>query len=687
MSKFIKDTRRVRSGAGVPGSLVTTVDILKNNEYKITYFTTVSSTAGTITIPANATILLDQFAGGVDAFVSTIINGQPTGTFPQTAGGVNVDVTSFDALGNFTLSGTPSSYPVALVYILKISALNYSNLTIGNILDLEDIGAENIANKATSFGTLNNILYPTTQAVANYVTSFGYGTGTIKGSVAATVGLIPYGTGVLDTITTTAALSYNGTTFNIGTQSIPANFAGSLINSQSISTFLPVFSGLNTNTTGAAILVLGESNANLALFGKYGSTYPGSWAGTSVAVANNFGIFAGAQPTLPMTLGGSPIIHLVGVTSTTLGIRHDTTGVRIGALSTLHTSNTVAFQVGSNLTYDETNKRLKIGSATPAFNAGFIDMDTGNSFGFYTERTSATGFGGIGARGGTNLFQIYANGQSVAGNFQTSTVPNASLCQFVAGNYNNPFSLHGSGMYFFTSLSASTYAASITSGGALFGLIENMGTVATAKVHIAAGTTSAGKAPLKFTSGSVMTTPEAGTIEYNNAFYGTKNSGLRFALGGTIFTSTTTAGNTTTTETDLFSYTTPASTLEANNGQFSGNSFGTFVASGTATRQLRVYFAGTLIYDSAALSVSTSADWSINFVIIRKSATEVNCTVNLQTTGASGANYSKTSVLTGLTLSNTNIFKITGQAGGVGAATNDIILYGVTGRWDGPPNN
>lgn len=38
----------------------------------------------------------------------------------------------------------------------------------------------------------------------------------------------------------------------------------------------------------------------------------------------------------------------------------------------------------------------------------------------------------------------------------------------------------------------------------------------TAKLHIGAGTATAGTAPLKFTSGTVMTTPEAGAIEYNS---------------------------------------------------------------------------------------------------------------------------------------------------------------------------
>jgi len=90
-----------------------------NNEYKIAYYQEISSSTGTITVPTGATILLNQLAGGADALVSTI-DGVPTGSFPQTSGGVQVDVTSFDSSGNYVLSGTPSSYPVALIYWLKI---------------------------------------------------------------------------------------------------------------------------------------------------------------------------------------------------------------------------------------------------------------------------------------------------------------------------------------------------------------------------------------------------------------------------------------------------------------------------------------------------------------------------------------------------------------------------------------
>lgn len=119
---------------------------LENNEYKITYFEPISGTTGTITKPTGSTILLDQMQGGIDAYVAQIQNGQPTGAFPVTAGGIAVDVTSFDALGNYTISDIPSSYPVALIYTLKIKALNYSNLNLNNVLELEELGLIPAAN-------------------------------------------------------------------------------------------------------------------------------------------------------------------------------------------------------------------------------------------------------------------------------------------------------------------------------------------------------------------------------------------------------------------------------------------------------------------------------------------------------------------------------------------------------------
>lgn len=229
MSTIIKNTRKIfintsGGGSGDPG-LTTRVETLENNELKITYFENINASSGTITIPTGATILLDQFQSGADAFVSTISNGQPTGYFPETSGELTVDVSSFDALGNYTLTGTPNSYPVALIYILKIKSKDYVNLIVTNIITTEDF----------------NALY------------------------------------------------------------------------------------------------------------KYNQSIAGNYSGTSIAKASSQVLFNGETNNLTQVIAGTPIINIIGNTSTNIGTRLDATGLRIGQLSGLHNSNSYVFNVTSGV--------------------------------------------------------------------------------------------------------------------------------------------------------------------------------------------------------------------------------------------------------------------------------------------------------------------------------------------------
>lgn len=111
---------------------------LSTDVYKIAYYEEVGTASGAITIPTGSTILLNQLPAGADALVSTV-NVKPTGENPKTAGGAQVDVSSFDALGNYVLTGTPSAFPVAIIFWLAVPASDYSNLNIQNILE-EEIG-------------------------------------------------------------------------------------------------------------------------------------------------------------------------------------------------------------------------------------------------------------------------------------------------------------------------------------------------------------------------------------------------------------------------------------------------------------------------------------------------------------------------------------------------------------------
>lgn len=127
--------RKRDSISGMLPSELARLVTLENNEIKVAYFESVSGSTGTVTKPVGSTILLDQFPGAIDAYTSTLNSGEPTGKNPITAGSVIVDVTSFDALGNYILSGTPGSFPVAIIYILKIKAKDFSVLSINNIIE------------------------------------------------------------------------------------------------------------------------------------------------------------------------------------------------------------------------------------------------------------------------------------------------------------------------------------------------------------------------------------------------------------------------------------------------------------------------------------------------------------------------------------------------------------------------
>lgn len=176
----IKNNRRIFTTAGGDPTLPDRVTYLENNEYKILYFQTISAATGTITKPTNSTILLDQFYEGGDAIVETLVNGQPSGQSPLTAGGAVVSVSSFDTSGNFTLSGTPTSFDVALVYILKIKAEDYQNLTIANIMAMEDLNpvTQTITNGDTSHAPSSDAVFDALATKQNTLTNPVTGTGT-----------------------------------------------------------------------------------------------------------------------------------------------------------------------------------------------------------------------------------------------------------------------------------------------------------------------------------------------------------------------------------------------------------------------------------------------------------------------------------------------------------------------------
>lgn len=210
-------------------------------------------------------------------------------------------------------------------------------------------------------------------------------------------------------------------------------------------------------------------------------------------------------------------------------------------------------------------------------------------------------------------------------------------------------------------------------------------TAPTALLQTAPGTTSV--APLKIGDGPAVTTAQANAVENDKGLLITKSSGLRYMTGGSIKDFYTDASNTGTSETDLYSHTTPANTLDVDGQKLTARFSGIF-SDITATGRLRCYFGGSNIFDSGALTLTSSTgNWDVELLIIRSSATTVRVIVTATAPGASTSQFTTQSDVGGLTLTGTNILKITGTAGGAGGGTGDITAKLGVIKWFGAAND
>jgi hypothetical protein len=110
------------TGLVIRGKINDNFTELYGTDFKVEWFEEIGSgTAGTLTKPTGSTILLNEWGGGVDALASTSAGGGDLPLFetPVTAGGAAITAT-LDTGGNWTLSGTPSSYPVDLIFVYSV---------------------------------------------------------------------------------------------------------------------------------------------------------------------------------------------------------------------------------------------------------------------------------------------------------------------------------------------------------------------------------------------------------------------------------------------------------------------------------------------------------------------------------------------------------------------------------------
>jgi len=109
--------------------------VLEGQDEIYEIYESINAGAGAAAIPVNATVLLNRYPAAGDALITQLDgNGRPIDEPARTAGGV-VITTTFDAGGNWVLSGVPTAYPVALIYQVSIDRQYASNISIAQIVD------------------------------------------------------------------------------------------------------------------------------------------------------------------------------------------------------------------------------------------------------------------------------------------------------------------------------------------------------------------------------------------------------------------------------------------------------------------------------------------------------------------------------------------------------------------------
>ncbi len=231
----------------------------------------------------------------------------------------------------------------------------------------------------------------------------------------------------------------------------------------------------------------------------------------------SFGVSHGALPGLtPFYLSDNGTNWITSVSTYELGSSTnriakiwataiDTTTISIGG-ATPFTTGSVIFagasgvlsQDNANLFWDDTNNRLGIGTTSPIYRLDVIGTFHSSGYAFI-DGSTIIGGGGIA-------------GMYPSNNSTTLVVANGDLSTKISivGSSASP-----ANNIIFTN--ASVESMRIDSSGYV-GIQQSS---PTARLHLGAGSATASTAPLKFTSGTNLATPETGAVEYDgtNLFF------------------------------------------------------------------------------------------------------------------------------------------------------------------------
>jgi hypothetical protein len=135
------------------------------------------------------------------------------------------------------------------------------------------------------------------------------------------------------------------------------------------------------------------------------------------------------------------------------------------------------------------------------------------------------------------------------------------------------------------------------------------------------------------------------------------------------------SGNLTATgETNLYIFSILAGVLTRNGDTLYFKFTSSIVGAGVPTKREKVYFAGTVIYDSTAQVFAAGDTIIIEGYIIRVSNTVVRCSVSVKLNTGVAINTTAYTEITAINLTTTAYdLKLTGESAGVGSNNNDVV--------------
>lgn len=305
-----------------------------------------------------------------------------------------------------------------------------------------------------------------------------------------------------------------------------------------------------------------------------------------------------------------------------------------------------------------------------------VTMPSGGVFTVISESPGAP-FGGIYVKSGaTNKYTSLALGRTTNADFILGIAGVSGNFSAAASPGDTTF-LHLGTLYFTSTLDGVfTHAVFDAAGNHTFGkagsvngnirLVGFSSGFVTVTVPNDSGTwtfslpTSAGSA------GGLLTTDGTGVSSW-----GTKAS---LKISGPLFDHFADGATTHTdgTEDTLYTDTVAAGQLATNGDMVRASYSVAYAGHALSTDQTQAYFGGTKVLDSGAINFATAGNASVRVEVIRETSTVVRVKAEFIPSGISLQPIVTYTRVTGLTLSGTNILKITGIAASTNAAAGDI---------------